>query len=316
LYDGPFCVLSIVDNRNFGRLIYEVLEHAPAKDDIKRFFARFKAFLDARGLVLKGITTDGSPLYPGPIADVFGALPHQICKFHVIAELSKAVLKAVSKTRSSIRLETPVLRRGRPATKEAKRNALKKKRLRKKSADLFDNRFLFVKRCMTESERKTLARITRGFPHLRALRKIMEEVYRLFDRRCRLETALERLGKLRSRVRRFEKVGKTLQKIFSPNIEKALTFLDNSLLPATSNAVERGNRRHRKMQKSVYAVRTGRNLRGRIAIDHLRDKRMAENRAALVLLHRTRPRRKFLRIKHDEILHMSRIAPVYTAKAG
>jgi len=34
LYDGPFCVLSIVDNRNFKRLFYEVLEHDPTHEDI------------------------------------------------------------------------------------------------------------------------------------------------------------------------------------------------------------------------------------------------------------------------------------------
>jgi len=91
----------------------------------------------------------------------------------------------------------------------------------------------------------------------------MDEVYRLFDRRCRTETALGKLAKLRERVRRFKKVGKTLSKIFSPNLEKALTFLDDRLLPSTSNAVERGNRRHRKMQKSIYRVRTKPHVSGR-----------------------------------------------------
>ncbi len=62
LYDGPFCVLSIVDNHNFQRLVYEVLDHDPTHDDIIRFFRRFKKELDARGLTLKGVTTDGSPL--------------------------------------------------------------------------------------------------------------------------------------------------------------------------------------------------------------------------------------------------------------
>ena len=38
LYDGPFCVLSIVDNRTFRRLIYEVLDHDPDHADIERFF--------------------------------------------------------------------------------------------------------------------------------------------------------------------------------------------------------------------------------------------------------------------------------------
>jgi hypothetical protein len=96
----------------------------------------------------------------------------------------------------------------------------------------------------------------------------MDAVYRLFDRRCRTHTAL---AKLRMRVRRFRKVGKTLSKLFSPNLEKARTFLDDSLLPATSNAVERGNRRHRKMQKTVYRIRTQQHIHARIAIDILRD---------------------------------------------
>ena len=50
-----------------------------------------------------------------------------------------------------------------------------------------------------------------------------------------------------------------------------MTFLDDSLLPATSNAVERANRRYRKMQKSIYRVRTGQHIRQRIAIDMQRD---------------------------------------------
>jgi len=42
-------------------------------------------------------------------------------------------------------------------------------------------------------------------------------------------------------VARFRGLRQTLNKLFSPTLEKALTFLDDSLLPATSNAVERGN---------------------------------------------------------------------------
>jgi hypothetical protein len=60
-----------------------------------------------------------------------------------------------------------------------------------------------VQKKLTAAEGKTLQRITRGLPHLRVLRSIMDEVYRLFDRRCRTATALERLAELRARVRRF-----------------------------------------------------------------------------------------------------------------
>lgn len=82
LYDGPFCVLFIVDNHKFRRLCYEVLDHNLTNEDITRFFRRFKQILDARGLTVKGITTDGSPLYPEPIETVFGEVQHQICEFH------------------------------------------------------------------------------------------------------------------------------------------------------------------------------------------------------------------------------------------
>src|SRR3954447_13135981 len=70
LYDGPLCVLSIVDNRVFRRLCYEVLDHDPAHGDIEAFFRRFQSALASRGLTLRGITTDGSDLYPRPIAEV------------------------------------------------------------------------------------------------------------------------------------------------------------------------------------------------------------------------------------------------------
>jgi hypothetical protein len=129
LYDGPFCVLSIVDNRQFKRLLYEVLDHDPTHDDILRFFQRFKGILDARGLKLEGITTDASALYPKPIREVFGKVPHQICEFHVIADLTKAVLRVVAKVRKAIRAGIPTAPRGRPRAGEAKRRARAKKRL-------------------------------------------------------------------------------------------------------------------------------------------------------------------------------------------
>ena len=271
LYDGPFCVLVIVDNHRFKRLTYEVLDHDPTHEDITRFFNGFKEILDARGLTLRGITTDGSPLYPEPIADVFGEISHQICEFHVLQEINKAVLKAVTQVRKKLKQQRTKRSRGRPSGSRAKRAARRNKRLQNKIANLFEHRCLFVKHTLTPKEKSILQRITRGLPHLRTLREIVDEVYRLFDRRCRMDTALEKLAKLRRRVRRFRTLAQTLKKLFSANLEKALTFLDDSLLPATSNAVERANRRHRKMQKSIYRVRTREHISQRIAVDMRRD---------------------------------------------
>src|SRR5262245_33260279 len=72
LYDGPFCILSAVDNRRYKRLLYDVLDHDPTHDDIRTFLGRLKMALAARNLTLCGVTTDGSALYPVPLIEVFG----------------------------------------------------------------------------------------------------------------------------------------------------------------------------------------------------------------------------------------------------
>jgi hypothetical protein len=276
-----------VDNRRFKRLLYEVLDHDPTEKDITQFFRRFQEALTARGLTLHGITTDGSPLYPTPIAQVFGPIPHQICQFHVIAEVNKAVLKAVAGVRRQLKVMLPKIGRGRP-TAATRKQAARKKRRAARIAELFEHRHLFVRHHLTPAQRRTLHRITRGQPALRTLRQIVDEVYRLFDRRCRSDTALAKLAQLRRRVRRFARLRQALRKLFAPTLEKALVFLDNALLPATSNAVERGNRRHRKMQKTVYRVRTAVLLRGRIAVDMLRDAQAQGRWQTTRLLHEMR----------------------------
>jgi hypothetical protein len=288
LYDGPFCVLSIVDNRTFKRLLYQVLDHDPDHRDITGFFHRFRMALRLRGLTLQGVTTDASPLYPEPLREVFGDIPHQICEFHIIKELTKAILRAVAKVRKTLAARKLPAQRGRPATPEARRAARKRERLQEKIANLFEHRHLFVQHDLTPAEHRTLRKITRGLPQLRTLRDLMEEVYRLFDRRCRTDTALAKLAKLRQRVRRFKHVGKILNKLRSPNLDKALTFLDDKLFPSTSNAVERGNRRHRKMQKTVYRVRTQEHIHNRIALDMLRDSQRDDRTDTMKTLHRER----------------------------
>jgi hypothetical protein len=289
LYDGPFCILSAVDARRQRRLLYEVLDHDPTQVDILFFLARLHDRIRAHGHTVLGITTDGSPLYPQPIALILRDVPHQVCEFHILKELTKAALHAVARLRKELAAQAPKLPRGRPrATPDGGRRHRRAQQIRQRVADLFEQRHLVVRHHLTAAERATLRGLCRGLPCLRALRAIMDEVYRLFDRRCRTDTALAKLARLRRRVRRFRRLGKSLDKLRSPNLEKALTFLDDELLPATSNAVERGNRRYRKMQKAIYRVRTRASIKGRLALDLQRDQH-AEGRAATIsCLHQTR----------------------------
>ncbi len=281
VYDGPFCVLGVVDNRRYDRLAFSVLDHDPTHEDVRAFLAEFKGQLEARRLLVCGSTTDGSPLYPKVLQELWPGIPQQICEFHVIKEITKAILRALAKLRKEMTAQIPEQPRGRPSRA---RQTLARKIARQKQrvADLFEHRHLFVRHRLTPAQRERLRGLTRGLPGLRTLREIMDEVYRLFDRRCKTQTALAKLEGLRRRVRRFKKLGKSLDKLKSP------TLLDDKLLPSTSNAVQRANRRFRKAQKSVYSVRTKEHLEQRLALDMQRQQRAPHRQQTEKTLQRAR----------------------------
>jgi hypothetical protein len=164
LYDGPFCMLSAVDNRRYKRLLYDVLDHDPTHDDIRAFLRRLHTALAARDLTLCGVTTDGSALSPVPLAEVCGDVPHHICTFHLVAEVGKAVVGAGASARKALAAQQPTLRRGRPSTPAAKQAARTKKRLEAQRAALCTHRYLFVQRHLNTTERKTLWRVSCGWP--------------------------------------------------------------------------------------------------------------------------------------------------------
>jgi hypothetical protein len=166
------------------RLAFKVLDHAPAATDVTAFLKAFKRQLDARGLAVAGIATDGSAPYPGPLALLFAGVPHQVCSFHVIRELTRSFLRALAKVRNYMTAALPKLPRGRPA-KARRRHAARVRWAGHRVAELFEHRYLFVTHHLTPAQRRTLAHVTRDLPELRRLRAVMDEVYRLFDRRCR-----------------------------------------------------------------------------------------------------------------------------------
>jgi hypothetical protein len=288
LSDGPFGMLSAVDKRCDKRLLSDVVDHDPTHEDIRAFLGRLKTALSARALTLLGVTTDGSARSPEPRLEVFGEVPHHICAFHLVADVAQAVLGAVASARKALAANQPTWGQGRPSTPAAKQAARPTKRLAAQRAALFSSRHLFVKRHLNKTERKTLWRVSRGLPQLQALRAIMEQVSAVCDRRCRTQTALDTRAKLRRRVQRFTSLGDTLKHLFAPTLDKALTVLDDKLLPSTSNAVERGNRRSRKRQKQVYRVRTQVQISARLALDRWREAQAEGRQQTLASLHRAR----------------------------
>lgn len=103
-----------------------------------------------------------------------------------------------------------------------------------------------------------------------------------------MATALTKLTALRARLRRFRRLRTVLKRLLAPGLEKALVFLDERLLGSTSNAVERSNRRYRKMQKTVYRVRTQKAIEGRLALDLLRESQAPGRVGTTKALHKAR----------------------------
>ena len=73
----------------------------------------------------------------------------------------------MARVRQTLAATYPTVPQGRRRTKAAKQAARQKQRLAQKGAELFTHRHLFVKHRLSQSERKTLWRLTRGLPPLR-----------------------------------------------------------------------------------------------------------------------------------------------------
>jgi hypothetical protein len=157
-------VRSAVDNRGDKRIRYDVLDHDPTHEDMRALRRRRHTALAARDLTLRGIPTDGAPLSPTPLAEVFRGVPPQRCQVHVVKASVKAVVKAVSSERQRLAAQQLQWPRGRPSTKAAKQAARTQKRLAAHRAALCASRSLFVQRHLHKTDRKTLWRVSRGLP--------------------------------------------------------------------------------------------------------------------------------------------------------
>ena len=60
---------------------------------------RFLENLEAQGFVQKVVVTDGSPLYPALLAELWPEARHQHCVFHVLEVINAKVLEAVRRLR-------------------------------------------------------------------------------------------------------------------------------------------------------------------------------------------------------------------------
>ncbi len=119
-----------------------------AKND-QDHMARFLGNLKKHGLEPKVVITDGSPLYPKLLQTLWPDAEHQLCVFHVLQDVNKAILKAVLRLRRGLSRRGQrgrKRRRGRGPSKARARRHGPKKKQKEKAHFIFKRRYLIVKR--------------------------------------------------------------------------------------------------------------------------------------------------------------------------
>ena len=249
---------------------------------------RFLQNLKNHGFSPKTVITDRSPLYPKTIAEIWPEAKHQLCVFHVMAEINDHVLDAVREVRRAIKPERIKKGRGRPSKRHRAR--VKKLKEQREQADrLFRRRHLIVtKQSNIKSEdRSTLEELVSLSPTLGTLRSFIDDLHELFA----LRRSKKQAWKIWRRMRRNqayltnEHLRKALEVLSKDNMTKLLTYLDDA--PSlrskvrTNNHVERCNRVLRYLEKVRYKWRRRRTIVRHILLQFANWMKRKENQASM-----------------------------------
>lgn len=217
--------------------------------------ATLDAFLDeikALGFSPRAIITDGSPLYTDALTERWETVEHQLCIFHVLAEINKDVLKALRAIRDELP-QPKKYRRGRPS----KRGRPRKKDDRR--AFVFEQRYLIVKRRdrFTAEDEANWKRMREIDPRFETLRNFIDDAHALFEKGISQQAARNRHTRLLNNpaYRDFPHLGRAKKRLKHKKFEKMIVFLNYANLDRTNNHVERGNRTFRMLQKTRYRRR-------------------------------------------------------------
>lgn len=228
---------------------------------------RFLQNLKNHGFSPNIVITDRSPLYPATLQAVWPEARHQLCIFHVIAEIRKHILDAVRAVRRSLKPKRIKKGRGRPSKRQQAR--VRRLQQEKKRAEaLFRNRHLIVKKRskLTPSQHLRLDELLALSPTLKTLRAFVDDVDQLFAVRRSKKQAWNIWRRMR-RMRKYQQVSalaKALEILSKANMEKLLVYLDQPSAcrtqVRTNNHVERCNRELRYLEKVRYKWRRARTI--------------------------------------------------------
>ena len=270
-FSGTLCVDELHLGRYTLLLATDALEDFPVafalvdandQDHMRRFLKNLKSW----GLTPEVVVTDGSPLYPAILTEVWPDARHQLCIFHVMQDITRHVLDAVK------RMRREMARRGKRGRKRKRGRPKKGRRksqgltLKEKAHFVFKNRYLIVKRRenLSESEEATLATMFAYQPGLKTLRTFMDKVFVLFSAAQTRQQAGCRRSSL-ARTESFQEIpelAKAIEMLSPEKFDKMMSFLHSPVgkQVRTNNHVERANRKLRYFEKVRYKWRQRRSI--------------------------------------------------------
>ena len=241
---------------------------------------RFLANLKRHGFEPRVVVTDGSPLDPKLLAELWPEAEHQLGVFPVLQDINGHVLDAVKRLRRAMKRRGQRGRkrgRGRPKKSARKRCGLT---LEDQSDFVFQQRSLIVTKAdhLSDQQRGDLRTMCESLPELRVLRSFVEKVGRLFDTEQSPHQAHCRRAALlhNTTFAGIPELAKAMKMLAGDKFDKMIAFLRTSPAPRagasprtrrqrppvirTNNPVERTHRKLRFFEKSRDKWRRRRSL--------------------------------------------------------
>jgi len=261
VYDGNCYVIRVTDPINRLEIYTWLGKGSPTEVEVRNVLLELRK----NGFSPKLVVTDGSPLYPAVLAEVFPEAEHQRCVFHFMQGVNKALNKAFWEAYNE--MPQPKKRpRGRPKKKGRPREDNRKKEnlkaVRKCHWLLFKRGGLDDKGRprFSEQERQELEEGMRLCPALRELRRLVDAFHELIGSTTTTHALAEERRQAILADAGFKALAGTesvRRQLADNDLFGRLTrYLDFENADSTSNHPERENREFRKRQGSHYKLRT------------------------------------------------------------
>lgn len=261
LHLGRYTLLFATDPLGDFPVAFALVD-ANDQDHMRRFLNNLKTW----GFSPEVVITDGANLYPAVLAELWPDARHQLCIFHVMQDVSRHVLDALTRMRREMARRGNrgrKRRRGRPKKGRNKKQGLT---LKEKSHFIFKHRYLIVTRRenLSEADEKTLAKMFEYLPGLRKLRTLMDKVFNLFSAdQTRQQAGCRRHALINTEsFQAIPEFGKVIKMLSPEKFEKMMAFLHSPVgkQVRTNNHVERANRKLRYFEKVRYKWRRRRSI--------------------------------------------------------